>query len=98
MFKWLKRIGVGVIVLIGGVVAAGVIYEQIARANAGREFPPRGRLVDIGGRRIQLDCRGIGTPIVVFESGLDALGSLSWAAVHDNVAKTTRACAYSRAG
>ena len=29
---------------------------------------------------------------------MDALGSLSWAAVHDEVAKTTRACAYSRAG
>jgi pimeloyl-ACP methyl ester carboxylesterase len=54
--------------------------------------------VDIGGRRIQIDCRGLGSPTVVFESGLDALGSLSWAAVHDSVAKTTRACAYSRAG
>jgi len=34
----------------------------------------------------------------VFESGLDVLGSLSWAAVHDSVAQITRACAYSRAG
>src|SRR5215472_11966043 len=98
MLKWLKRIGVGAVALIAVVVAAGAIYEQIARANARKEFPPRGRLVDIGGRRIQLDCRGTGTPIVVFESGLDALGSLSWAAVHENVAKTTRACGYSRAG
>ncbi len=98
MFKWLKRIGVGVVVLIAVVVATGVVYEQIARGNAPKEFPPRGKLVDIGGRHIQLDCRGTGAPIVVFESGLDALGSLSWGAVHDDVAETTRACAYSRAG
>src|SRR5207249_2261057 len=31
-------------------------------------------------------------------SGLDDLGSLSWAAVHDLIARTTRVCAYSRAG
>jgi len=35
---------------------------------------------------------------VVFESGLDGLGELAWSAVHDDVAKFTRACAYSRAG
>jgi len=61
-------------------------------------FPLQGKLVDIGGRRIQLDCRGTGSPIVIFESGLDINGSLSWSAVHDEIAKTTRACAYSRAG
>jgi pimeloyl-ACP methyl ester carboxylesterase len=98
MVKWLVRIALGLVALVVVVVAGGAVYEQIARANAVSEFPPRGKLVDIGGRRIQLDCRGAGSPVVVFESGLDALGSLSWAAVHDDVAKTTRACAYSRAG
>lgn len=77
----------------------GATYEIIARAHAAKDFPAPGRLVDIGGgRHIQLDCRGAGTPVVVFESGLDFLGSLSWAAVHDAIAQTTRACAYSRAG
>ena len=32
------------------------------------------------------------------QSGLDALGSLSWAAVHDETAKTSRVCVYSRSG
>jgi len=55
--------------------------------------------VDVGdGRRVQIDCRGAGSPTVVLESGLDNLGSLSWAAVHDSLARTTRVCAYSRAG
>jgi pimeloyl-ACP methyl ester carboxylesterase len=35
---------------------------------------------------------------VVFEAGLDTMGSLSWSAVQDAIASTTRACAYSRAG
>jgi pimeloyl-ACP methyl ester carboxylesterase len=76
----------------------GAVYEMISRCRTANEFPVTGKLVDIGGRRIQLDCRGVGRPTVVFESGLDLSGSLSWSAVHDWIAKTTRACAYSRAG
>lgn len=71
---------------------------MFGRNRAIRDFPPPGKLVDIGGRRIHLDCRGRGKPTVVFESGLDMNGSLSWSAVHNEVANTTRACAYSRAG
>ena len=55
-------------------------------------------MIDIGGRSIHLDCRGTGSPTVVFESGLDNYGSMSWAKVQDSVATTTRACAYDRAG
>jgi len=98
MIKWLRRISVGIVALVVLAVGGGATYEALARADAARRFPPPGRLVDIGGRRIQLDCRGAGSPVVVFESGLDSLGSLSWAAVHDGVAGFTRACAYSRAG
>src|SRR3989338_7530568 len=78
--------------------AIGVAYDVSGKAQAARDFPPPGKLVDIGGRRMQLDCRGAGSPTVGFESGLDMGGSLSWSAVHGEVAKTTRACAYSRAG
>jgi pimeloyl-ACP methyl ester carboxylesterase len=62
------------------------------------DFPPPGKLVDIGGRKIQIDCRGRGKPTVVLESGLGTSGSLDWSFVHDQIAKTTRTCAYSRAG
>lgn len=91
-----------VVAALGAVVGAGLLlgtgFESFSRREARRNFPVQGRLVDIGGRRLQLDCRGAGSPTVVFEAGLDLLGSLSWAAVHDSVAQTTRACAYSRAG
>jgi pimeloyl-ACP methyl ester carboxylesterase len=98
MKKWIIYSGVAIVSLILLATIVGVVYEMTSRSRAAREFPPQGKLVDIGGRRMQLDCRGTGSPIVVFESGLDINGSLSWSAVHDEIAKTTRACAYSRAG
>jgi pimeloyl-ACP methyl ester carboxylesterase len=99
MLRWIKRIAL----IIGGLIVAAVLlgasYEQIMRWRAAKEFPVQGRLIDIGGgRHMQIDCRGSGTPTVVFEAGLDTMGSLSWSAVQDPVAATTRACAYSRAG
>lgn len=93
-----SKIGLALTALLAMIVAGGAAYEAIGKWQTGRNYPPMGRLVDIGGRHLQLDCRGQGSPTVVFESGLDMLGSLSWAAVHDQVAATTRACAYSRAG
>ena len=98
MKRWIKRIAL----VIGGIIVAAVLvgasYEQFMRWRATKEFPAQGRLIDIGGRRMQIDCRGSGTPTVVFEAGLDTMGSLSWSAVQDAIAAVTRACAYSRAG
>jgi pimeloyl-ACP methyl ester carboxylesterase len=86
------------VALLVVLVAAGAIYEALSRHWAAVKYPPPGRLVDIGGRKIHLDCRGQGAPTVIFEAGLDISGSLSWAKVHDAVASVTRACAYDRAG
>ena len=96
--RWLKRVTVAMGCIVVVVVLSGAGVEAAVRVRTGRQFPPAGRLVDIGGRRLQLDCRGSGSPTVVLESGLDYFGSLSWAAVHDSLARTTRVCAYSRAG
>jgi pimeloyl-ACP methyl ester carboxylesterase len=98
MNRWLQRI---VLLTIGAVLLAAVIgaaYESHARARTRSVFPPQGKLIDIGGRKLQLDCRGAGSPTVVFESGRDLNGSQSWYRVHDDIAKVTRACTYSRAG
>ena len=95
----LRRIALALaaLAIVGAVVGAG--HETLARRRAARDFPAPGQLVDVGGsRRIQIDCRGAGSPTIVLEAGLDAYGSLSWAAVHDSLGATTRTCAYSRAG
>jgi pimeloyl-ACP methyl ester carboxylesterase len=55
------------------------------------------RLVDIGGRRLNLLCMGVGSPTVILDGGLgdDITG---WRKVQSDVARTTRVCAYDRAG
>ncbi|UEC01731.1 alpha/beta fold hydrolase [Burkholderia vietnamiensis] len=98
MKRWIKYSSLAIAALLVLLLIAGSAYERIGRHQAASKFPPPGKMVDIGGRKIQLDCRGSGSPTVVFEAGLDIGGSLSWSAVHDPVAQHTRACAYSRAG
>lgn len=98
MKRWLIRIAVGLLALVVILVAGGAAWEAISRRAVRRDIPPTGKLVDIGGRRIHVDCRGTGTPTVVLIHGLDNGGALSWSAVHDSIAATTRTCAYSRAG
>jgi pimeloyl-ACP methyl ester carboxylesterase len=93
-----KRLGLYSLLLLVLATLCGSIYEQLARRRASKEFPPPGKLIDIGGRRIHLDCRGSGTPLVVLESGADTSGSALWALEHDAVARLTRVCSYDRAG
>jgi pimeloyl-ACP methyl ester carboxylesterase len=99
MKKWLKMIGAGLLVLVVSLIVVGSFWEQAQRKSVARDFPAPGILVDVGeNRRIQIDCRGSGSPTIVLESGLDISGSLAWTAVHDKLANITRTCAYSRAG
>ena len=96
--RWFKRIGLGLVVLIVSATLFGTAYEFHARSQAHENYPPRGQMVDIGGRKMHLDCRGEGSPTVVLESGLDTNGSLSWDKVQDELAALTRTCSYDRAG
>ncbi|WP_311267735.1 alpha/beta hydrolase [Sphingobium sp. WCS2017Hpa-17] len=92
------RILLGLLALVLLLVVAGALYEGWSRHQARRLYPPPGRLVDIGGRRIHIDCRGAGSPTVILESGLGSGGSVDWARVHDALARHSRTCAYDRAG
>lgn len=96
--KWAKRVAISICILIIALVSIGVFYEQSARSRAAKDFPAPGRLVDIGGRQIHLNCEGEGTPIVVLEAGADTSGSPLWQPVQEQVARFTRVCSYDRAG
>jgi len=61
-------------------------------------------LFDVDGRTLHLDCRGIGTPTVILQSGYGDAGDI-WSlaeqrppAVHPAIAESTRVCAYDRPG
>lgn len=58
---------------------------------------PQRRVEVEPGRRLNLVCRGEGSPTVVFESGL-AEPTSTWFKVQPSIAKKTRACSYDRAG
>jgi pimeloyl-ACP methyl ester carboxylesterase len=56
------------------------------------------RLVEVErGRRLHLYCLGRGSPTVVLTAGLGQW-SAAWSPVHREIARTTRACAWDRAG
>lgn len=55
------------------------------------------QLVDIGGRRLNRYCLGHGSPTVILVGGLGA-STFTWRKVHADLARTTRVCAYDRAG
>jgi pimeloyl-ACP methyl ester carboxylesterase len=77
------------------LLACGMVYQAIGTARDCRRFPPPGRLVDIGGRRLHLIDTGAGALAVVFESGISA-SCLNWTHVRTRVSGFTRACAYDR--
>ena len=93
MKRWLAYPLGGVAALIGA--AAG--SQALAEARDRRKYPPPGRLVDVDGHRLHLQCLGDGSPTVVLEAGL-ATCSLDWSRVLPEVARFTRVCAYDRAG
>jgi pimeloyl-ACP methyl ester carboxylesterase len=82
---------------VAALVTAGAIYQAIGAARERRAFRPPGQLIDVGGHRLHVLCRGSGRPAVVFESGI-AASSLSWSLVQPAVAAFTQTCAYDRAG
>ncbi|HEX7158243.1 MAG TPA: alpha/beta hydrolase [Edaphobacter sp.] len=64
--------------------------------NAQAPAPP-GKLVDLGGHRLHMNCTGKGHPTVVVEAGLGDF-SFDWALVQSRVSRFTRICTYDRAG
>ncbi len=71
------------------------VRECLAQSTTVRT--PLGVLVDIGQRRLHLHCIGTGSPTVVIESGASSF-ALDWALVQPEASRTTRVCAYDRAG
>ncbi|WP_428684950.1 alpha/beta fold hydrolase [Sphingopyxis sp.] len=98
VLRWLKRILLGLLALLLIALVVGAIYEALGRRSAEAKYPPRGQLVDVGGRKMHIDCRGTGSPTVILESGLGTGGTTDWTLVHDQIAGFTRTCAYDRAG
>ena len=68
------------------------VFSQSASQSP---YPPPGKMIDIGGARIHLNCTGAG-PITVMIMG--AGSSYDWSLVQPEVAKFTRVCTYDARG
>jgi pimeloyl-ACP methyl ester carboxylesterase len=90
----LKGLALVVVVL----AALGFFYEQIGRSQESRHLFRIGRAVDVGGRTLNIDCSGSGSPAVILESGGGGYGGYGWREVQAEVASFTTVCWYDRAG
>src|SRR5436305_3047923 len=77
------------------IVLTAAIFSQ--QASSPQAYPPPGRMVDIGGRSLHLNCKGKGSPTVILMAGGGAF-SIDWALVQPKVAESTHVCSYDRAG
>lgn len=92
--RWIIYAAAGVAALALG----GYVTQQICEARDAKRYPPPGRMIDVGGRRLHILCKGDGPgPSVVIEQGLFG-PSILWWPVQDSIAKFTRVCTYDRAG
>ena len=85
------------ILLLAILALAGFAYERHARQRDNELYGQSRTLVDVGGYRLHLNCRGEGSPMVVLEYGLQG-SYLDWYAVEPEIARFTRVCIYDRAG
>lgn len=79
------------------LLVAGLVFQWSTTKLDEHRYPMPGEMVEVNGRRMHLDCRGQGSPTVVFDAGLGDSAS-TWSLVQPEVAKFTRACSYDRPG
>ena len=83
-----------VFVLVMGVA---VLVQAQGAESLAQDYPPPGRLIDIGGRKLHISCSGRGSPTVILIAGGGAF-SIDWSLVQPKVSNETRVCSYDRAG
>ncbi len=88
---------VGIVLFVTMLIGWMWLLGSKAKAKLAAKYPAPGKLVDVGGYRLHLNCQGQGDPTVVMESG-NGNFSLNWGQVPQEVAKFTRVCTYDRAG
>src|SRR5215207_10023644 len=94
--SWIRR---GLVWMIAGLLTLaviGAIYQAIATQIDQRTYPPPGEMVDVGTHNLHINCLGEGSPTVILEAANLGM-SAHWVRVQQ-LAQTTRVCAYDRAG
>ena len=100
LWRWTRRLLLGLVGLVVFVLLAGVIYQFVAtKIDAYRWYPSPSEMVDVGGSSMHLHCTGEEgrAPTVVMDIGAGG-NLLDWGSVQPGVAKFARVCSYDRGG
>jgi pimeloyl-ACP methyl ester carboxylesterase len=92
----LKVIAGSIAALLMGALIFGAGFEATATAFYWMKGAP-GKLIDIGGYRLYLQCQGAGTPTIVFDGGLGDASDV-WRDIVGSVTRQSRTCLFDRAG
>jgi len=96
--NWLRKLSrvlLTIVCVLMALLLSGMLYQSWCVRREAARFPPPGRLVDIGGRRLHLLCIGQGEPTVIFEPGA-LQTSVSSELTRVEVGSQTRVCSYDR--
>ena len=98
ILRWTGKTLLWLVVALLVLAVIGAIYQAIATEIDRRTYyPPPGKMVEVNGHPMHINCMGEGGPPVILEAGNFGM-SAGWVRVQQQVAKTTRVCAYDRAG
>jgi pimeloyl-ACP methyl ester carboxylesterase len=93
--KFFERIALSLVAL--GSLAIGLSSGVNALLLHRERASMPGRLVEVNGHRMRMECTGSGSPTLVLDAGLGNDG-LIWSAVQPALSQTTQVCSYDRAG
>jgi pimeloyl-ACP methyl ester carboxylesterase len=81
------------------ILICTLILTAMSAGSAFAQSQPNapGKLVDLGGHHLHVNCTGKGSPTVVVENGFGDF-SFDWMLVQSQVSPFTRVCTYDRAG
>ena len=101
LWRIVKRLLIGILLLVVLAAISGILYQTILNARDARRYPQEGRSIPLGpafpGVSLNLNCTGSGSPTVILDTGL-GVPAAGWDLVQPDVAKYTRVCSYDRAG
>jgi hypothetical protein len=95
--KVAERIVLSIVALVATVVVGSSSFNAIAIHWFRAHNPPPGEIYIVNGNKMRMYCTGSGTPTIILEAGLGD-DAIVWRGVQPALSKTTRVCAYDRAG
>ncbi|MEI5906674.1 alpha/beta hydrolase [Bacillus spongiae] len=98
-FRRLKFLGITLMTIILLTLVVGFVYEYTSYKNVKSNFPPDGKMIDVGNREIHVNIKGEKTklPPVVIEAGFGSW-SYDWSNIQKELSKHTEVITYDRAG